>query len=333
MVGHAACAFLVGRENIIASIDNFSSVTNFVPGAWQTERDEYPRTFESKLDRGYGLLKDVPFVISSLLKESNLELKDISKFCLYSPDPRGYLDLGKALGIDLVKQLENPLFESLGMTGTPHATLLLISSLMQAKPGMSIICAGWGDGAIACLLKVTDDITKLAGRHLGISYLNSKRKFPYYGQFADYNQAREHGWGNAGRSTVVGYWRDIKWGVQLYGMRCNKCQTLQYPITRGCVMCGEIDNHQEIKLSRRGKVFTFTHDYLVGAFGAPTFGRYPCTRVIVDLEDGCRIFIELMDNAASEVEIGMPVELTFRMLHQQKDSFRYYGWRARPVRN
>nr|HID58459.1 hypothetical protein [Desulfobacterales bacterium] len=43
-------------------------------------------------------------------------------------------------------------------------------------------------------------------------------------------------------------------------MRCRKCGTLQYPISRCCMICGEKDDHEEVELSHEGKVFSSTHD-------------------------------------------------------------------------
>ncbi len=97
------------------------------------------------------------------------------------------------------------------------------------------------------------------------------------------------------------------------------------------MICGEKDNQEEVKLAKKGKVFSYTHDYLLGAGLTPGDGINPTTRVIVDLEDRCRIFLEMCDYETSEIDIGTPVELTFRLIHQKGD-FPHYGWRARPVR-
>ena len=40
---------------------------------------------------------------------------------------------------------------------------------------------------------------------------------------------------------------------------------------------------------------------------------------------------QIIDHEVKEVDVDMPVELTFRLLHQKSD-FLFYGWRARPLR-
>lgn len=331
--GDAAAALLIGEGETIADIESFSTLSDAIPGPWRRETDTFPKMFEAKLDRKYGLLKDVPEAIGELLKKCNLEIKDISKFALYAPDPRGYVDLTRTLGIDAAMQLENPLFDTVGITGTPHCLLLLVSALEKAEPDQRIACVSYGEGSDAVLIRTTDRVEQIKGQRRGTGFIASKRMLPSYGRFYEFKRAMETD--SSGErvesASVVKYWRDEKWGVRLYGMRCNNCGTLQYPISRCCMMCGEKDNHEDVKLVRNGKVFAYTHDYLLGPGSVPGDGTNPCTRVIVDLEDGCRMWLEMSDNELAEVEIDMPVELTFR-LFRKTGGFPYYGWRARPAR-
>ena len=329
--GDGAAALLIGEGETTADIESFATVSDAIPGPWRRETDTFPRMFAAKLDRKYGLLKDVPEAIGRLLNKCNLEAKDISKFALYAPDPRGYLDLTRALGIEGATQLENPLFETVGITGTPHCLLLLISALEKAEPDQRIVCASYGEGSDAILIRTTEKVEQIRGKRKGTGFIASKRMLPSYGRFYDFKKAMEAGAAGQDGASVVKYWRDEKWGIRLYGMKCNSCGTLQYPISRCCMICGEKDNHEDVKLVRRGKVFSYTHDYLLGAGSIPGDGTNPCTRVIVDLEDGCRMWMEMSDNELAEVKIDMPVELTFR-LFRKTGGFPYYGWRARPAR-
>jgi 3-hydroxy-3-methylglutaryl CoA synthase len=329
--GDGAAALLIGKGEAAADIEGFYTVSDAIPGPWRRETDTFPRMFAAKLDRKYGLLKDVPEAVSGLLKECELEVKDVAKFALYAPDPRGYFDLARELGIEAMTQVENPLFEAVGITGTPHCLLLLVAALEKAEPDQRIVCASYGEGSDALLIRTTKMVEDIRGKRRGTGFIASKRMLPSYGRFYDFKKAMEAGDARPDGGSVVKYWRDEKWGIRLYGMRCNNCGTLQYPISRCCMICGEKDNHQDVKLARKGKVFAYTHDYLLGPGSIPGDGTNPCTRVIVDLEDGCRMWMEMSDNEIAEVKIDMPVELTFR-LFRKTGGFPYYGWRARPVR-
>ena len=330
--GDGAAAILVGTAGMIAEVEGFTTISNPIPGRWQREKDDYPRSFEPKLDRSFGILKDIPAAVNSLLRKYNLALKDISKFALYGSDPRIYRNLTNKMKIDPKVQTVDSLFSMVGITGTPHALLLLVSALEKAKKDERIICASYGDGGDAFLIKTTGEIEAIKGKHRGTEYISSKRMINSYSRFADFQGTRNTGWPpKHSKASVVKYWREEKWNLPFYGMKCKKCGTLQYPIRRCCSICGEKDNNEERKLASKGQVFTYTHDYLTGPGIIPGDGINPCTRVCADMEDGCRLWLEMSDNAIDEIKFGMPVELTFRLFHE-KDGFRYYSWRGRPLR-
>ena len=73
-----------------------------------------------------------------------------------------------------------------------------------------------------------------------------------------------------------------------------------------------------------GRLFTFTNDYLTETPDPPT------THAVVDLEGGGRVFVQLTDCEAERVEIGMPLELTFRKYHEGY-GIKNYFWKARPA--
>ena len=81
---------------------------------------------------------------------------------------------------------------------------------------------------------------------------------------------------------------------------------------------------EDVRLARRGTLFTFTHDYM---FEGPD---PPVTHGVVDLDGGGRIYLQLTDCDADGVEIGLPLELTFRKLHEG-GAFNNYFWKARPA--
>ena len=53
-------------------------------------------------------------------------------------------------------------------------------------------------------------------------------------------------------------------------------------------------------------------------------------RVVVDLDGGGRMYVQMTDCTADEVKIGAPVELTYRRLHAGGENYNYF-WKARPV--
>ncbi len=330
--GDGAAALLIGRkEEVIAEIEGFSTLVNPIPGPWRREEDTHPKVFDVRIDTRYGVLKDIPQAVNNLLGKHDIQVKDISKFALYAPEARSPKALAGSLAIDPKIQMQELLFRDIGITGVAHCLLLLVAALELAKSNERIVCASYGEGSDALLIRTTEKVEQEKGKHRGTKYISSKKMLPSYGRFLSYKKEIEIGWPEWERSSVAKYWRDEDWLLPLYGMKCQKCGTLQYPVRRICTICNEKDNHEKVKLARKGKVFTYTHDYLLGPGNLPSDGIHPTTRLLIELEDGCRIWLEMTDNEIEEVDVGTPVELTFRLLHQKSD-FRFYGWRARSLR-
>jgi uncharacterized OB-fold protein len=122
---------------------------------------------------------------------------------------------------------------------------------------------------------------------------------------------------------------DVLWkkeeaqNVRLHGTLCSRCETLQFPITRVCVKCRDTTSLSEEPLSRTGKVFTFTKDYLYDAPSKPTL------MAVVDLDGGGRFMCQMTDAEEHEIEIGMPVEMVLRRMREAENTHHYY-WKCRP---
>jgi uncharacterized OB-fold protein len=126
------------------------------------------------------------------------------------------------------------------------------------------------------------------------------------------------------QSSPVVLLRDKNEILPLHGGKCPSCSTIQFPIHRICVECGYRDGLEEVKLTRTGKLFTFTHDYLTETPDPPT------THAVIDLDGGGRVFVQLTDCESDRVAIGMSLELTFRKYHEGFGVKNYF-WKARPI--
>ena len=78
-----------------------------------------------------------------------------------------------------------------------------------------------------------------------------------------------------------------------------------------------------MRLARRGRLFTFTNDYLTESPDPPV------THAVVELDGGGRLYVQLTDCEPERVAIDMPLELTFRKIHEH-GGFNNYFWKARP---
>ncbi|RLC95205.1 MAG: 3-hydroxy-3-methylglutaryl CoA synthase [Chloroflexi bacterium] len=337
-VGDGAAALLVGKENVIAEILDYYSIADELTGVWRSYDDTFLRSWEDRmvLDEGYS--KIVPEVMNGLLKKCGLSPKDIAKVVFDPPgDPRRHGRAAASAGFDPA-QVQDPfaLFLNVGLTGCAMAPMMLVAALEEAKPGDKILFVGSGDGADAFLIQVTEAITKLGERRGIKKNVASKRVMSNYN---DYLRWREIVPLEAARRPekqhirLSANWRERKQLLGLWGIKCRQCGTPQYdngaattgPI-RVCASCHAQDDFDDYCFARRkATIFSYTQDNL-----APVIDP-PASVVLVEFEGGGRAFFDLTDRDPAMVQIGMPVEMTFRKLQHDRGLTNYF-WKARPIR-
>jgi uncharacterized OB-fold protein len=118
--------------------------------------------------------------------------------------------------------------------------------------------------------------------------------------------------------------KEERQNVRLHGMRCSKCETVQFPAAPLCVACRNRNELEDVRLAQHGTIFTYAIDYLYSAPSPPT------AMAVVELEDGARFYCQVTDVNPEKVQIGQRVELTLRRF-KEGGSMHHYYWKARPV--
>ena len=91
--------------------------------------------------------------------------------------------------------------------------------------------------------------------------------------------------------------------------QCDECGRIRYPATLICPNCLSGD-YAWIQSPGHGKVHTFT---VVGRSPAPAFNAFtPYVVALVDLTEGVRVMGNIIGCAADQIEIGLPVQVTFQ---------------------
>ncbi len=194
----------------------------------------------------------------------------------------------------------------------------------EDQPGDLLLMVGYGDGGDAVVFKVTDAIAQFQVARSVYSQIEVKRTLPSYGKYARFRKLMRKDYSTTDTSTPVVLLRDQKEILPLHGGKCPQCNTIQFPIHRICIECGYRGGLEEVKLPRQGKVFTFTHDFLVDSPDPPV------THTVVDLDGGGRLYVQMTDCEPEQVQIDIPVELTFRKYHEGF-GLKNYFWKAKPV--
>jgi hydroxymethylglutaryl-CoA synthase len=337
-VGDGGVALLVGKDHVIAEIVGMYSTSDELAATWRSEEDKFIRAGEDRFVMDEGYSKWVPEAIGGVLKKCGLTPKDITKVALDPPgDPRRH---GKAItqaGFEAA-QMQDPyaLVLNVGLPGCATSLMMLIGALEDAKPGDRILVVGSGNGADALILQVTDAIGKLGERRGIKKNVASKQVMANYN---DYLRWRELVPQEAARRPDKQHirssanWRERKQLLGLWGIKCRRCGTPQYdngaattgPI-RICAQCQAQDDFDDYNFVRRkAKVFSYTQDNLAAVIDPPA------SVVLIEFEGGGRAFFDLTDRDPGKVEVGMPVEMTFRKLQHDRGLTNYF-WKARPVR-
>ncbi|UCD81953.1 MAG: OB-fold domain-containing protein, partial [Desulfobacterales bacterium] len=313
-------ALLLGKDEILARIESSAATNANFPHFWRRDNDSFVRSGDQRFVNNLGYTPLMSQAIGDLLKKANLSSKDIFKLVAYAPNPRLLNGLARKLGFNADTQIADTLSGSIGDTGTAQVLFSLVNTFSMANPGDRIIVAGYGDGAEAILLEVTDQIDRAKTFRPVKAQLERKRALNSYAKYLNFRDI-------TGESSYDAYsslpllWRERAQNMRLYAVKCLDCRAIHFPQRRVCHSCGKNDRMEPVKLKRRGKVYTYTNDYL---YLNPD---PPGSLVTIDLDGGGRFFGQITDTDPQDIKIGMDVELNFRKLHDGQ-SFPNYFWKA-----
>jgi len=326
--GDGAAALLIGDENVACEIEGSYSHADDILDTWRTETDTFTKTWEDRFILTEGYVANTREAISSVLKKYSLSAQDITKAVFYAPDARRHSEIARAAGFDPKTQVQAPLFSQVGNTGAAFAPMMLVAALEEAKPGDRILFVNYGDGADAFLLRVTEQIEKIRDRRAVTRHLASRATLANYEKYLRFRkiipveaQARQQE--NAFAPVA---WREREQLISLHGSRCRSCGRVFHPMQRVCIYCGAKDDYDGVRLSdRKGTLYTYCIDNLALSGDPPTIVSK------VHLDGPVGVYCLMTDRDADKVKPDMPVEMTFRKMHDSGGMHTYY-WKCRPIR-
>ncbi len=304
-LGDGAAAFLVGAEDVALALAASHAVADEIIDVWRTEGDPFVHAWEDRFVVDHGYRASVREVVRGLLAKTGLGAKDFAKLVLYGPDARSHGALVRELGFEPA-QAQDALFGKVGNAGT---------------------LVGYGDGAEAFVLETTPVVERLEGRRGVGWHLARRAELPSYDLYLRFRQllATEHDRRAGAGISATKHFRDRDDDVTLAGLRCRRCGCVQYPRQRVCFRCFARDDFERVRLSDKiGAVKSFTFDNFAGSPSPPLVAT------VVDV-DGARLYLQMTDASPREVKLDLPVELTFRKMHEAGGTPNYY-WKCTPVR-
>ncbi len=327
--GDGAVAFIISEDAVIAEQAGSYTITENMMDTWRSAGDQFVRSWEDRFAIEEGLERIIGEAISGFMEKEGVSVKDVTKLALYSPDARRHGQLARHLGFQ-PEQVQDPLFGRMGNTGAAFPLMLLAGALEDGSPGQLLLTVAYGDGSDVLGFRTTSKIGE-RGHGFGVSgFLDSGRVLDSYETYAKWRNV----WLTDSSSrrpdpqspSVTALWRESDQNIRFHGGVCNQCGYVQYPPQRVCVECQSRDDSTPIRLSDKlGTVFTYSLDYLAGTVDTPL------AIVVVDYEPGGRVLCMMTDREVGEVQIGMPVQMSFRKLRVVNGIHNYY-WKAVPLR-
>lgn len=327
-VGDGAAALLIGDTGVAAEVEAQHSIADEIIDVWRLDTDPYVRSWEDRFVVEHGYRNSLVEAVKGLYAKAGKQPKDFTKAALFGPDARSHAAAAKSVGLDPKTQVQDALFGRVGNTGAAFAPILLVAALENARPGDRLLLAGYGDGADAFSLRVTDAIKSLSD-HRGVRWHLERRAelgdYTTYLKFRNLEPSEFDRRAGAGVSATV-HFRDRNEDIAFHAQRCRKCGQEQFPHQRVCFGCFARDDFDEVRLAERtGKVMSHTFDFFAGS-PAP-----PLIVTMIEAEGGARLYLQMTDASAKEVKLDLPVEFAFRKIHEYGGTPNYF-WKCTPVR-
>jgi hydroxymethylglutaryl-CoA synthase len=313
--GDAAAAVRIGREEVLAEVIAAGGRSDDFPDEWRRDSDPHVHSVASKYSTTRGYEANVVELGRALLRDAGIQPADVARAALVSPDGRAHLAAARALGI-AADRVEDVRAGDIGLTGAAMPLLILARALDRARSGDLILAIGYGDGADGLLLRVGNHRPLLESDWRAIEYSS----YPLYRKLRNFFKTEG---GGPEISNVLAHHQEPQ-NVRLHGSLCPRCGTINFPMAQVCGSCRNASGLTEKPLGRKGRLFTFTKDFLYDAPVKPT------VMAVIDLEGGGRFLCQMTDVDPAEVEIGMPVELVLRRMRESAVDHHYY-WKCRPV--
>lgn len=329
-IGDGAGALLLGSTDTVAEVEGFVSRFDEIQDVWRSDRDRFIRTAEDRFAVDEGYLRALSGVVARLLEKQALTPRDFTRAAIYAPNSRQLAAALARTGFDRMS-CPDTLHTLVGDTGCALPIMELVAALEEATPGQRILLAGYGNGCDAFALRTTPLAGSLPARRGIKQHLRSRCAVASYERYLKWREllpvqppARPPI--ELRQPTPNAQRREGRWELRLTGSRCLDCGTPQYPRQRVCVHCRARDRFEPYTFfDKAARLFSFSHDYVMETLDSPV------TVTMVDFEGGGRLMCEMTDRDPAAVEVGMPLEMTFRRLYYVGGIHNYW-WKCRPVR-
>ncbi len=330
--GAGAAALLLGSEQVVARLVGSGSVTAPFVDHFRAAGERYDYYWEERWIRDEGYAKIAPVAIRAALAQVGIEMDAITHFVM-PPIQRGAADaLAKKVGF--AGKVAPGLEDGVGYAGTAHSLLMLVNVLENALPGERILLVGFGQGADALVFEVTDAIATAKPRRGVSGAIAAGEATDSYLRMLSFADGIELEWGmrseKNGKTALTEQYRSSQQIAGLVAGKCGSCGTIQFPQLEYCVNpeCNAPKGKFEpcSLVDEPARVLTYTSDWLSYHPAPPLYVGF------VQFDNGARILMEMVDVGSEGLEIGLPVQMVYRIKERDRArGYNRYFWKATPA--
>ncbi len=184
-----AAAFIIGKKDIIAEIEDTYSFTTDTPDFWRREGEEFPR-HAGRFTGEPAYFRHVLSATKGLLEKLGRTPEDYDYFVFHQPNEKFPLRVAKVLGIPKDKVLHGLVVPYIGNTYSASSLMGLANTLDVAKPGERILITSFGSGAgsDSFSILVKDAIENKRKKSLQVKSYIERKKYISYAQYAKYRR-------------------------------------------------------------------------------------------------------------------------------------------------
>jgi hydroxymethylglutaryl-CoA synthase len=183
--------FIIGRTNVIATINDTLSYTTDTPDFWRRAEMKYP-SHGGRFTGEPAYFKHITNCATNLMQKIGTQPKDYTYVVFHQPNGKFPVNVAKKLGFTLDQVKQGLLVPYIGNTYSGASMIGLASVLDVAQPGDRIFVTSYGSGAgsDAYLLKTTSQLLDKRSRQKMNVKFQAENPFLEYVDYTTYRRLK-----------------------------------------------------------------------------------------------------------------------------------------------
>ncbi len=182
-------AFIIGKNDVVATIEDTTSFTTDTPDFWRREGEDFP-SHGARFTGEPAYFRHVGEGAKLLFKKTDTTVDDYDYFVFHMPNGKFPVSMGRQLGVPAEKLEDSLVVRHIGNTYSGSSMIGLARVLDIAKPGSRIFMVSYGSGAGSDAFSITveDEIENRRGEVPTVDDYIERRTYVDYAIYAKYRR-------------------------------------------------------------------------------------------------------------------------------------------------